>query len=208
MAEENKSHKWGCITVMFLIAALTALIWKGMDDTIDIANRPLDVIEALAKGVEKTLDQILNHYEDVVIVRTEGGRNILELTTYEKDVVSEHEYTNTWWGSTKTIKYTRRYKAKYGADLMLMPSNGKLKIQYKIIVASLTPDGEADIESENGWWNKISDKERAKVESDAEEQAKRVAMEDNAAVQIAEERLVEFIRKNYGNNDTHKVYRD
>lgn len=208
MAQENKSIKWGCITLMFLIAALTALTWKGMDETVDIVKRPLDVFVAIGKGVTNTLDQVRHHYRDVVIVRTENGRNILELTTYEKIVVGMHEYTNTSWGSTKTYKYTRSYKVKYGADLTETPENGDLRIGYKIIVASLTPVGMPDIESENGWWNKLTEEERAKVAYEAEEFAKRVAMEDNAAVQIAEERLVKFIQEKYGENGRHKVYRN
>lgn len=208
MAQENKSNKWGCLPVMFLIAALTALAWKGMDETIDIVKRPLDVFTAIGKGAQETLGQILNHYRDVVIVRTEGGRNILELTTYEKKIVSEREYTNTWMGSTKTYKYTRSYVAKYGADLTQTPVNGNLRIEYKIIVSSLTPEGEPVIESKNGFWNSLTDEERAKVEYEAEEYAKRVALEDNAAVQIAEERIVKFIQENFGENGKHKVYRD
>ncbi|MDO4955052.1 MAG: DUF4230 domain-containing protein [Akkermansia sp.] len=208
MAQENKSNKWGCITVMFLIAALTALAWKGMDETIDIVKRPIDIVEAIGKGITNTLDQVLNHYRDVVIVRTEKGRNILELTTYEKEIESEHEYTNTSWGSTKRIKYTRKYTAKYGADLTQTPVNGDLRIEYKIIVASLTPNGEPDIESENGWWNKLTDEERAKVEYEAEEYAKRVALKDHAAVQIAEQRIDKFIQEKYGENGKHKVYRN
>lgn len=208
MAQENKSNKWGCITVMFLIAALTALAWKGMDETIDIVKRPLDIVEAIGKGITNTLDQVLNHYRDGVIVRTEGGREILELTTYEKIVVGMHEYTNTSWGSTKTYKYTRNYKVKYGADLSETPVNGDLRIEYKIIVASLTPDGKADIESKNGFWNSLTDEERTKVEYEAEEYAKRVALEDNAAVQIAEQRIDKFIQEKYGENGKHKVYRN
>ena len=185
MAQEHQFWKWGCITLMVLIAAVAAVVWKGLDG----------------------MGGIIDHTKDVVIVHTEGGKEVLELSTYEKTVVSTRVFKNTKLWSTKKITYTQSYKAKYGADLEKVTVGGILNIRYKIIVTSIEPIGKATIDSDNGLWNKITDEERAKVEHEARMQARETALQDNAAVHVAEERLVEFIRKKYAEDGQPKVYR-
>ena len=52
MAQEHQFWKWGCITLMVLIAAVAAVVWKGLDG----------------------MGGIIDHTKDVVIVHTEGGK--------------------------------------------------------------------------------------------------------------------------------------
>lgn len=180
MSEEQakQSGRSGCwVALIVLILASTALLWKAWDDIIDF----------IKPGIE-----------DVTITMTERGEEIFEFNSYEKDVIAIKHMENTSWGSTWKIDYSQKFKAKYGMHVSEHAgADNVLTVRYEIIVTSLEPIGEPTIKSENGWWNNISDQDRASIINAVKDAARIQAMQDNAAVTIAEQRLRAFLENRY-----------
>lgn len=178
----GKSRKSGCsLVLVVLILCATALVWKTSDDILAFFKPAI---------------------EDVTITRTEGGQEILELNTYEKLVNATKHVEKTKWLSTWEIDYSQQFKAKYGMrvtkreDAIL-----GFCLRYDIIVTSLEPIGAPIIKSNDGFWNKIDDMDRAAIINAVKEQARDQAMHDNAAVQIAEQRLRAYLEKRYADKN-------
>lgn len=184
MPEEQakRSGRSGCwLTLIVLILASTALLWKAWDDIIDIFKPEI---------------------EDVTITMTERGDKIFEFNTYAKDVIAIKHMENTSWGSTWKIDYTQKFKAKYGMHVSEHAgADNVLTVRYEIIVTSLEPIGKPIIKSEDGWWNKISDQDRAAIINAVKDAARNQAIQDNAAVQIAEQRLRAYLEKRYADKN-------
>lgn len=176
--QAKQNGRSGCwIALIVLILASSALLWKAWDDVIAFFEPRID---------------------DVTITMTERGEEICELNTYEKDVNATKHTENTSWGSTWKIDYTQKFKAKYGMRVSERGgANNVLNVRYEIIVTSLEPIGKPIIKSEEGWWNKISDQDRASITNAVKEAARIQAMQDNAAVTVADQRLRAFLQNRY-----------
>lgn len=197
MSEEQtrKSRKSGCwFTLTILILAVAALTWKVESDT---AGPVRDIVNDIRNWFSP-------HYTDITVTMTEGGEEILELNTYEKNINATKHVEKTFLGSTWKFDYTQQFRAKYGMRVSKsVNANNVLNLRCNIIITSLEPVGKPITASDDGWWNKITEEERNDIAFAVQEQAREQALHDNAAVQIAEQNLRAFLQKRYaGQNAT------
>ena len=95
---------------------------------------------------------------------------IAELAILERDYTLTYEWRHTWMGSTKTVKASGTWRAKAGFDLFkpfrvhLDPETGRVVGELpEAEVLSLELVSGLDVKGESGWWNRLSEEDRAQV---------------------------------------------
>lgn len=196
-APAKSNHMWVCITLMVLILAGAAVTWK----IVDTAERAGGEV---ADKVGKVLGP---RFVDISIVQTEGGEELYEFTTYKKDVNSVKLVEHTHLMSTWKVLYSQQFEAKYGIRISeTAQPGGALDVGYDVIVTSIEPKGKPIIRKDDGMWHEPDGEDLARIVNEVKEEAKKTALEDRAAVQVAEQRLREFLQYKYAGKDA-RIFR-
>jgi hypothetical protein len=148
---------------------------------------------AVAHGVkEETADsaaRVANSFRSVFnftpqvtvngVTEIEQANSVMELATASQGVVEHYQWSQTWFGSTKTMELQGTYQAKAGFDLH---QPFKVSMDAKRITATLPAPKLLSIEmekdsfkilrDEDGWWNKISAGDRERAISAMQEEAR------------------------------------
>lgn len=196
-APRKSNHMWVCITLMVLILAGAAVTWKIVDTTARAG-------EKVADTVGKALGP---RFVDISVVQTEGGEDLYEFTTYKKDVNSVKLVEHTHFMSTWKVLYSQQFEAKYGIRITESAQpGGALDVAYDVIVTSIEPKGKPIIRKDDGMWHEPDGDDLARIVNEVKEEAKKTALEDRAAVQVAEQRLREFLQYKYAGKDA-RIFR-
>lgn len=180
---------WGWFSlIVFMLCTLTVTIYL-----FETMKKP---VEATKEILTAAIEAVTNpHGEMVTMVNLGRGMTVAEINTYQQEVSVNQKYSTTWGGSTKKITYSQTYVVKYGVDLNNIRLSEGNALDFNVFVTSVTPEGAPVIESENGWWNKIQDEERSKVEKMAVDSAKETAMMNGAALELAKLKFLDILNR-------------
>jgi hypothetical protein len=150
-----------------LVKAPSSLIHHAREEVFGSAAETYELCKRIAEDVSKALQftpqvQIVNG--PIVVEKTTP---ITELATAKQQFTHSYSWSESWMGSTKTIEMEGTFIARAGVDLrkpfslvvdqankaveVRMPAPELLSVEivkYKIIT------------DEDGWWNKLSAKDR------------------------------------------------
>lgn len=121
--------------------------------------------ERIAKSFSELIERGFSVKYDTRVVMETPPKPVSEYIVLEQEVPAQITYTNTWAGSTKTIKTKAVMRAKYGYRLSGLKQLASIDFNSRTdtVIASL-PDPEIisiepvknslEYEAENGIWNK------------------------------------------------------
>ena len=170
------------ISLVLITVTICALVLLSRFRT-EVHGTAQDAVDTAANAV-KVFKEALGLTPQVKItsiVTTQKTSEILELSTVEKQFPLEYRYSNTWMGSEKTLVLTGRYRAKAGFDL----KDFALEVDEKTLVVharfpaakilSLQLDGYDLNQTDNGWWNKLSQQDQADAVNQMGAEARKAA---------------------------------
>ena len=167
------------VGVALIIAAISTAIY------FDIYEGPVNVVKEGEKIVNKAADDSIDkakriadeidkwiHVRPQITIRegppvVEGSRPIAEFSTIEKSFTKEYTFEADYLGSTKRLQLKGHFIAKAGYDFT-QPFSIKISDDGATVHATLPPAKINSIEQtkieilqdQDGWWNKITPKER------------------------------------------------
>lgn len=197
---------WPSVVKYAIVSAtLLVLAWLTFLATVD---RPQKTVNNVINKVDNALDKVLDvagkafkgHKKEKVDSTVLGGRSVMMYALYEKEMNVVYRYSNTWGGSTKKMCITQKFRVRYGIDATLEGVNAKWGAPGVIKLENLTPGvitceriGNNEIEEENGLWNRLQPEERADAQTALDEQARRDAGADAAALECVRRRVLDAL---------------
>ena len=196
---------WGAV-LTFL--GLIILVGIGVRSCLDLPER---MAAKTAQGVREGITEV---FVDLLHVRPEvrEGTKVTwgqtaartEIVVAEKKIKVEYDWEHDWLGSRKTIRLGQEYLVKAGFDLEkhfwveMGPGEGEVTAclpPAEILAVSAV--GSPVYEDKDGWWNKVTDADRAaamaKLAEEARHQAKRSGILRQAE-EMTGSRLTELAR--------------
>ena len=196
---------WGAV-LTFL--GLIILVGIGVRSCL---NLPARMAAKTAQGVREGITEV---FVDLLHVRPEvrEGTKVTwgqtaartEIVVAEKKIKVEYDWEHDWLGSRKTIRLGQEYLVKAGFDLEkpfwveMGPGAGEVTAclpPAEILAVSAV--GPPVYEDKDGWWNKVTDADRAsamaKLAEEATHQAKRSGILRQAE-EMTGSRLTELAR--------------
>ena len=137
-------------------------------------------LRALAKDLANVL-QMTPHVTDRSTIVLERDTPILELAAMQTDGLHEKRWNHSFLGSEKWVEVKAAFRAKSGFRLqnricVTVANAGG----HRTVTLTLPPPeilslefSDLQITSENGWWNKVTDQERADVLNEFRREARR-----------------------------------
>ncbi|MDX2227338.1 MAG: DUF4230 domain-containing protein [Verrucomicrobiae bacterium] len=131
---------------------------------------------------------------------------ILELATVKRQFAQKNTWEHRWLGSHKKIVLEGTYEAKAGFDLR-EPFTIFVDSRTNTVRARMSPPRILSVQrlrlhefrGEDGWWNKITDEERAQALNELDAKARRNVRESDIldeARRTVEERIREIVLRN------------
>ena len=176
---------WGAV-LTFL--GLIILLGIGVRSCLDL---PARMAAKTAQGVREGITEV---FVDLLHVRPEvrEGTKVTwgqtaartEIVVAEKKIRVEYDWDHQWMGSRKTIRLGQEYLVKAGFDLEkpfwveMGPGPGEATACLPPAeILAVSPVGSPTYVDDDGWWNKVTDADRAtamaKLADEAKLQAKR-----------------------------------
>lgn len=215
--EQEKSRKSrGCgvklVMLLLVVSALAGLggyAWLKLED-----KTPEQVVAAAQESAREYVSDLLANSTINIAASNTAGRPVEMYSLYEKDFVVVYEYSTSWMFSSKKIKVTQPYRVRYGISTTRADMQCGWKTYNEIIqVGNLKPCviscerfGLQQYEEEEGAWNKIHPEERAMVQNQLEEQARRDAAVDPAALYLTQMRFIELLNRESGRLNSQVRY--
>ena len=191
-----------------LFLGLVIMVGIGVRSCLDL---PARLAARTAQGVREGITEV---FVDLLHVRPEvrEGTKVTwgqtaartEIVVAEKRIKVEYDWEHDWMGSRKTIRLGQEYLVKAGFDLEkpfwveMGPGAGEVTAclpPAEILAVSAV--GPPVYEDKDGWWNKVTDADRAsamaKLAEEATHQAKRSGILRQAE-EMTGSRLTEFAR--------------
>ena len=119
---------------------------------------------------------------------------LLEIVVAEKKIEVGYDWEHVWLGSRKVIHLTQSYLVKAGFDLQksfvveIGPGAGEVTARLPPAqILAVSPVGVVSYRDEEGWWNKLTEKDREGALRKLSDEARRVAS-ISGLVREAEER--------------------
>ena len=196
---------WGAV-LTFL--GLIILVGIGVRSCLDL---PARMAAKTAQGVREGITEV---FVDLLHVRPEvrEGTKVTwgqtaartEIVVAEKKIKVEYDWEHQWMGSKKTIRLGQEYLIKAGFDLEkpfwveMGPGPGEATACLPPAeILAVSPVGSPVYEDKDGWWNKVTDADRAaamaKLAEEARHQAKRSGILRQAE-EMTGSRLTELAR--------------
>jgi hypothetical protein len=186
-----------------IVAAAVAMFLAAIALYIVLVKIPSDLAANISSGIKETF-----HFTPQVRVNEtiviEQNAPIAELATVARDLLVEYSWSHEWLGSTKTIALRGVFVAKAGFDLKEPFS---IDIQKNRVSAqmpapkllSLQMNSYDVLQDENGWWNRISDRDREaavnSLQRTAREKAENSGLLEEARTTV-EQRIKEIVERN------------
>jgi hypothetical protein len=191
-----------------LFLGLVIMVGIGVRACLDLPGR---MAARTAQGVREGITEV---FVDLLHVRPEvrEGTKVTwgqtsartEIVVAEKKIKVEYDWEHQWMGSKKTIRLGQEYLVKAGFDLAkpfwveMGPGAGEVTAclpPAEILAVSAV--GPPVYEDKDGWWNKVTDADRAsamaKLAEEATHQAKRSGILRQAE-EMTGSRLTELAR--------------
>ena len=196
---------WGAV-LTFL--GLIILVGIGVRSCLDL---PARMAAKTAQGVREGITEV---FVDLLHVRPEvrEGTKVTwgqtaartEIVVAEKKIKVEYDWEHQWMGSKKTIRLGQEYLIKAGFDLEkpfwveMGPGPGEATACLPPAeILAVSPVGSPTYVDDDGWWNKVTDADRAtamaKLADEAKLQAKRSGILRQAE-EMTGSRLTELAR--------------
>ena len=196
---------WGAV-LTFL--GLIILVGIGVRSCLDL---PARMAAKTAQGVREGITEV---FVDLLHVRPEvrEGTKVTwgqtaartEIVVAEKKIKVEYDWEHQWMGSKKTIRLGQEYLIKAGFDLEkpfwveMGPGPGEATACLPPAeILAVSPVGSPTYVDDDGWWNKVTDADRAAAMSKLAEEARHQAKRSGILRQAEEmtgSRLTELAR--------------
>lgn len=200
----GKTRSTGGLLIAGVVLALL-LAGAGMTAYFIVVRAPADLARRTAEGIREVFDftprVTLN--ETVMIAE---NTPILEVATVSRSLLVHHRWSHTWLGSTKTLELRGSFTAKAGFDLREPFTIDIRRSPLRVVARMPAPkllsvqmDSFQVVEDENGWWNRITEKDRTEgvrtLQARARDQseASGILLE---ARRSAEDRIREVVERN------------
>jgi len=164
-------------------------------------NLPAKLASRTVAGVREGIAEV---FVDLLHVRPEVREGtqvvwgqtsaLLEIVVAEKKIEVGYDWEHVWLGSRKVIHLTQSYLVKAGFDLQKSfvveigqsPREVTARLPPAEILA-VSPVGAVSYRDDEGWWNKLTEKDREGALRKLSDEARRVAS-SSGLVREAEER--------------------
>ena len=164
-------------------------------------NLPMKLASRTVAGVREGIAEV---FVDLLHVRPEVREGtqvvwgqtsaLLEIVVAEKKIEVGYDWEHVWLGSRKVIHLTQAYLVKAGFDLQksfvveIGPGTGEVTAHLPPAeILAVSPVGVVSYRDEEGWWNKLTEKDREGAMQKLSEEGRRVAS-TSGLVREAEER--------------------
>jgi hypothetical protein len=174
-------------------------------------NLPTKLASRTVAGVREGIAEV---FVDLLHVRPEVREGtkvvwgqtsaLLEIVVAEKKIEVGYDWEHVWLGSRKVIHLTQAYLVKAGFDLkksfVVEIEQGPGEVTARLPPAEILaviPVGLVSYRDEEGWWNKLTDKDREGAMQKILEEARRVASSSDLVREVEERtgsRLTELAR--------------
>lgn len=191
---------------IFLVVVITAGV--GVRSCV---NLPARLAARTADGVRQGISEV---FVDFLHVRPEvrEGTKVFwgqtsaknQIVVAEKKIEVEYDWEHVWLGSHKVIRLRQAYRVKAGFDLEkpfwieMGPGTGQATacLPFPEILA-VSPEGAPVYADDDGWWNKVTDQDRASALGKLAEEARRKAAQSGIlreAEEMTGSRLTDLAR--------------
>lgn len=187
------------ITLTIAIAALMGLAawlihYLAVDVPVDLAKETKEQSFDAVRRVENGFKNVFNFTPKIVVNGTtvvEQSSPVMELATVQQGVAEHYQWSQTWFGSTKTMELEGSYMAKAGFDLrkpfrVTVEGNRATVMLPKPELLSLEMKSYKVMTDNDGWWNKINSGDRESAITAMQEQARTKAVETGILEQAKE----------------------
>lgn len=170
-----------------------------------LVKAPSDLARNTAEGIR----QFFNFTPQVRINQTvviEQNIPVLEVATVSRSLFVDHTWSHTWLGSTKTLELQGSFTAKAGFDLHepfhIVIERSPLRVVAELPhpkILSLQMDSYRVVKDDDGWWNRISDRDREQAIQDLQTLARRKVEASGILTEAqatAEDRIREVVERN------------
>ncbi len=164
-------------------------------------NLPTKLASRTVAGVREGIAEV---FVDLLHVRPEVREGtkvvwgqtsaLLEIVVAEKKIEVGYDWEHVWLGSQKVIHLTQSYLVKAGFDLQksfvveIGKSPGEVTTRLPPAeILAVSPVGVVSYRDEEGWWNKLTEKDREGAMQKILEEARKLAR-SSGLVREAEER--------------------
>ena len=164
-----KRGSWGSAA---LFLGLVIFVGIGVRACLDL---PAKLASRTVGGVQEGISEV---FVDLLHVRPEvrEGTQVVwgqtsartEVIVAAKKIEVEYDWEHRWMGSRKVIRLTQSYEVKAGFDLAkpfwieIGPTGGEATAHLpNPEILAVTPVGEVSYQDEDGWWNKVTNEDRA-----------------------------------------------
>ena len=158
-----------CAIYFLAVKGPLALVHGAKEETLDSATR-------MANGFRN----VFNFTPQITVngvTEVEQAASVMELATASQGVVEHYQWSQSWFGSTKTMELQGTYQAKAGFDLheqfRVSVAGGRITATLpapKLLSIEMT--GYKVLRDDNGWWNKINSADREKAIAAMQEEAR------------------------------------
>ena len=152
-------------------------------------NLPTKLASRTVAGVREGIAEV---FVDLLHVRPEVREGtqvvwgqtsaLLEIVVAEKKIEVGYDWEHVWLGSRKVIHLTQSYLVKAGFDLQksfvveIGPGAGEVTARLPPAqILAVSPVGVVSYRDEEGWWNKLTEKDREGALRKLSDEARRVA---------------------------------
>jgi len=164
-----KRGSWGSAA---LFLGLVIFVGIGVRACLDL---PAKLASRTVGGVREGISEV---FVDLLHVRPEvrEGTQVVwgqtsartEVIVAAKKIEVGYDWEHRWMGSRKVIRLTQSYEVKAGFDLAkpfwieLGPTGAEATAHLpNPEILAVTPVGEVSYQDEDGWWNKVTNEDRA-----------------------------------------------
>lgn len=187
------------------VALAILMIGSGIAAYIVLVKAPLDLARNTAEGIR----EFFNFTPQVQVNETvviEQNIPVLEVATVSRSLFVDHTWSHTWLASTKTLELQGTFTAKAGFDLhepfRIVIERSPLRV-FAVLprpkILSIQMDSYRVVKDDDGWWNRISERDREHAFQDLQVLA-RTKVEASGilteAQATAESRIREVIERN------------
>lgn len=194
------------VTVMGIVAILLFVAGTFVAYRL-LIQAPAELAQATADGF-RSLFQVTPRVTVNETVIIEQTSSIIEIATVSRPLLVDHEWSDTWLGSTKSLRVRGTFTAKAGFDLKkpfeIVVGSSPLRVTARLPrpeLLSLQMDSFEILRDESGWWNRLTEEDRTKavttLQSVARDKAEGSGILDEAQ-RSAHNRIRELVERNGG----------